>query len=64
MKKQKTDWEQVRINAAIAVMQGLYANPSWVDSMCSKTAQLAVYQADMLIDLLIYSSKEQESDSV
>ena len=62
--KNQIDWDQVRINAAIAAMQGLCANPSWVDLMCSKTAQHAIYQADVLIDLLIYSSKEQESDSV
>ena len=54
--KEKTHWEQVRIQAAIAVVQGLYANPD-AHLTCRTAAETAVKQADVLIDILIHTSK-------
>lgn len=50
-----TDWEQVRINAAIAAMQGLLANPQlFYDNGEEKIIikAMAMCQADELIRIL------------
>lgn len=46
-----TDWQQVRIQASIAAMQGFCTNSS-VDLEIDKLAKLSVEQADALIDEL------------
>lgn len=50
-----TDWEQVRINAAIAAMQGLLANPQlFYDNGEEKIniEAMAMYQVDELVKRL------------
>lgn len=46
-----TDWQQVRIQAAIATMQGIYANcnKQFIDMEIDRVAELAVMQADVLV---------------
>lgn len=46
------NWEQVRINAAIAAMQGLYNSNNCVIVDINEAAELAVAQADALIEEL------------
>lgn len=48
------DWQQVRIQAAIAAMQGFCANsnPEMVSMNILKTAELSIKQADYLIEEL------------
>lgn len=46
-----TDWQQVRIQAAIAAMQGFCANNS-VDLTLNDMAKLSVEQADALVEKL------------
>jgi hypothetical protein len=43
------DWERVRIDAAIAAMQGFCANPAFEDASCRQVAELSASQADALI---------------
>lgn len=46
------NWEQVRIQAAIAAMQGLRAGDAYGDQSMKRIAELAVEQADELIEKL------------
>lgn len=43
------DWQRVRVEAAIAAMQGMYANPTYNDTPQDYMAGLATAQADALI---------------
>lgn len=46
------NWEQIRIQAAIAAMQGLRAGDAYGDQSMKSIAELAVEQADELIEKL------------
>lgn len=50
--KNDIDWEQVRIQAAIAAMQGMYSNKEFDSLSFERVAQKAVKQADALIEEL------------
>lgn len=52
MLEPSVDWEQVRIQAAIAAMQGLRAGDAYGDQSMKRIAELAVEQADELIEKL------------
>lgn len=45
----EVDWEQVRIQAAISAMQGMYSNKEFDSLSFDRIAQKAVNQADALI---------------
>lgn len=47
------DWEKVRVNAAIAAMEGMLVNASYTtDNREPIIAKLAVEQADALVEVL------------
>lgn len=48
------DWEQVRIKAAIAAMQGVLSNPAFCNISTNKQfpIKIAIYSADALIEEL------------
>lgn len=46
------NWEQVRINAAIAIMQGIYINNQFDSLDFENVAKMAIIQADALIEEL------------
>lgn len=46
----RTDWQQVRIQAAIAAMQGLLSNEKQVHIKVSEAAYISVLYADALIE--------------
>ena len=52
------DWQRVRIDAAIAVMKGMYANPVWNDTPQEVIAGMAAAQADALITELQREAKK------
>ena len=45
----RTDWQQVRIQAAIAAMQGLLSNEKQVHIKVSEAAYMSVLYADALV---------------
>lgn len=47
--KDKTNWSQVRIQAAIAAMQGLLSNEKQVHIKVSEAAYMSVLYADSLV---------------
>lgn len=49
MPDDKTDWQQVRIQAAIAAMQGLLSNEKQVHINVSEAAYMSVLYADSLL---------------
>lgn len=49
MPDDKTDWQQVRIQAAIAAMQGLLSNEKQVHIKVSEVAYMSVFYADALV---------------
>ena len=52
------DWEKVRVNAAIAAMEGMLVNASYTtDNREPVIAKLAVEQADALVEALKNSEK-------
>ena len=46
------DWEEVRINAAIATMQTLFKDPKFQDVSIEKMADASIRIADLLIERL------------
>lgn len=46
------DWEEVRINAAIAMMQTLFKDPKFQDVSIEKMADASIRIADLLIERL------------
>ena len=61
MKNNKIDWEVVRINAAISIMQGLMENgkvSTILDFFPSAEAAMAVRGADALVDELKKSRRK------
>lgn len=46
------DWEEVRINAAIAMMQTLFKRPEFQDVSIEKMADASIRIADLLIERL------------
>lgn len=46
------DWEEVRINAAIATMQTLFKQPKFQDVSIEKMADASIRIADLLIERL------------
>lgn len=55
----KIDWEQVRIQATIAAMQGLCANSNLGDNKDYRIAKWAIAQADALIIELKKGNKNE-----
>ena len=49
MNNYTTDWQQVRIQAAIATMQGLLSNEKQVHIKVSEAAYMSVLYADALV---------------
>ena len=52
MNNYTTDWQQVRIQAAIAAMQGLLSNEKQVHIKVSEAAYMSVLYADALVEEL------------
>lgn len=52
--KNDIDWEQVRIQAAIAAMQGVLSNPAFCNISTNKDfpTTVAIYSADKLVEKL------------
>lgn len=54
------DWQQVRIQAAIAAMQGVLSNPAFCNPSTNKDfpIKIAIYSADKLIEELKKTKKQ------
>ena len=50
--KEEINWEEVRVNAAIAAMQGICGNQDRVDIYKATIAEVSVKLADALIEEL------------
>ena len=48
----RTNWQQIRIQAAIAAMQGMCANPNYFDLCNEPIPEAAIIYADDLVERL------------
>ena len=58
--KEASNWEQVRIQAAIAAMQGICANPVNVARNEISLAEVSVKIADTLVEVLKRKNRKEE----